>query len=116
MKDSHGLTIVEVVVAILILSVGLVALTTTAASVASMIGEGRRLTEAAALAAERTELLLAQPCPPVGSGASTRGPYAVAWQVVGAVGGRARAVTVTVARGTPRGTRTDTLRTVRACP
>jgi Tfp pilus assembly protein PilV len=116
MNGTRGLTIVEVLVAILILTVGLVALTTTAASVTRMIGEGRRLTEVAALAAERMELLQAQPCPPVGAGTAVQGPYAVRWQVVGAVGKRDRAIMVTVARATPRGTHTDTLRTVHTCP
>jgi prepilin-type N-terminal cleavage/methylation domain-containing protein len=116
MNGKRGFTIVEALVAILILSVGLVALTTVAASVTRMIGEGRRLTEAAALATDQMEVLRVRPCPPIGAGSLTRGPYAVAWEVDSAVGGRARAVTITVARATRRGTHADTLQTLDACP
>jgi Tfp pilus assembly protein PilV len=110
------MTIVEVLVAVLVLSVGLLALTGTAAAVSRMIDDGRRSTEAAALAAERIELLLASGCAYEETGSTTSGPFAVAWQVAAAAGGRTRILTVMVERTAQRGTRADTIRTVQSCP
>jgi prepilin-type N-terminal cleavage/methylation domain-containing protein len=116
MSDERGMTIVEVLVAVLVLSVGLLALTTAAAAVTRMVDEGKRSTEAAALAAERVELLLADGCPVLGGGSTARGSFTVGWEVVAAAGERARAITVVVERTTPRGTRADTVRTLHSCP
>ena len=116
MSDQRGMTIVEVLVAVLVLSVGLLALTTAAAAVTRMVDDGKRSTEAAALAGERVELLLANGCPVLGGGSTAKGPFTIGWEVAATAGARARAITVVVARTTPRGTRADTVRTLHSCP
>jgi prepilin-type N-terminal cleavage/methylation domain-containing protein len=62
MKREQGFTIVEVIVAILVLTVGLLALVTSAALVTRMIGRGQRSAVAAQYAQRRLEMLRASGC------------------------------------------------------
>ena len=116
MKGERGFTIVEVLVAIMILSVGIMGLVTTAGLVTRMIGQGQRYTEASALANERIELLRTSQCAAVGSGSETRGAYQINWRVVAVAGDKGRAIQVAVQSPTTRGPRTDTFETVQFCP
>src|SRR3989442_13457529 len=56
MKREAGFTIVEVIVAILVLTIGLLALVTSAALVTRMIGRGQRSAVAAQYAQRRLEM------------------------------------------------------------
>ncbi|MGH7672329.1 MAG: type IV pilus modification PilV family protein [Gemmatimonadales bacterium] len=90
-RGERGFTIVEVLIAIVVLTVGLLGLVTTAALVTRMIGQGQRSAVAATFAGQRLEILRAGACPPVAqraAGADTliRGGAAVAinqWQFTG---------------------------------
>ena len=113
MKNERGFTIVEVLVAVMILTVGLLGLVTTAALVTRMIGQGQRQTEAAALAADRFEQLRSVPCAALADGSSTQGGFTVAWRVAGAAD--SRDIDVIVTSPTPRGTRQDRFSTTRYC-
>jgi prepilin-type N-terminal cleavage/methylation domain-containing protein len=87
-RGERGFTIVEVLIAIVVLTVGLLGLVTTAALVTRMIGQGQRSAVASTFASQRLELLRTSACPPVAqrtAGADTliRGGAAVAineWQ------------------------------------
>ncbi len=57
-----GFTIIEIIIAILVLTVGLLGLVTTAAVVTRMIGRGQRSGAAAAFAARRLERLRPAAC------------------------------------------------------
>lgn len=116
MTSQRGFTIVEVLVAVMILSVGLMGLVTTAGLVTRMIAQGHRSTEAATLANERIELLRAQGCPAATSASETRGAYTVAWRVVAMPSPKGRAIQVSVRSPTGRSTRTDNFQTVHFCP
>jgi prepilin-type N-terminal cleavage/methylation domain-containing protein len=116
MRGERGFTIVEVLVAVLILTVGLMGLVTTAGLVTRMVGQGHRFTEASSLATERLEVLRAQGCPAVGSGSETRGAYTISWRILSEAGGKARRMFVSVQSPTTRGTRTDNVETVHFCP
>lgn len=116
MRSERGFTIVEILVAIMILSVGLMGLVTTAGLVTRMIGQGHRSTEASALGNERIEVLRAQGCPAAGSGTETRGAYTVSWRVVALAAPKGRGIMVSVQSPTTRGMRSDTFETVHYCP
>jgi type IV pilus modification protein PilV len=116
MKDERGFTIVEILVAVMILTVGLLGMVTTAGLVTRMIGQGQRFTQASALANERFEILRAQRCPATATGSETRGAFTISWRVVDAAGGKGRAITVSVVSPTTRGNRTDNFQTVQFCP
>src|SRR5438132_14161994 len=62
MKRGQGFTIVEVIVAILVLTIGLLALGTSAALVTRMIGRGQRSAVAAQYAQRRLEMLRVSGC------------------------------------------------------
>lgn len=90
-RGERGFTVVEVIIAIVVLTVGLLGLVTTAALVTRMIGQGQRSAVASTFAGQRLEILRAGACPPVAqrvNGADTlvRGGVAVAinqWQFTG---------------------------------
>ncbi len=115
MKREQGFTIVEVLVAVLILSVGLLALASTAALVTRMIGQGDRYTEAATLASRRLEILRSQTCPNMANGSQTVGRFQVSWTVASIASGKGVQVAITVVSPTVRGTRTDTFNNTMVC-
>jgi len=63
-KSEAGFTIVEVIIAIMVLTVGLLGLVTTAALVTRMIGRGQRSAVASTFAAQRMERLRIAACIP----------------------------------------------------
>jgi prepilin-type N-terminal cleavage/methylation domain-containing protein len=75
MRQERGFTIVEVIVAMLVLTVGLLGLVTSAALVTRMIGRGQRSAVAAAYAGRRLEMLRVSACvaQPSGSEVLLRG-------------------------------------------
>jgi len=116
MRSAWGLTIVEVLVAVLILNVGLLGLVATAGAVTRMIGQGRMTTVAAALAGEKLEALRSQGCPAPGSGSETRADVAVVWEIEVPPFPKARTLLVAVRWVTPSGPRADSITTVLYCP
>jgi prepilin-type N-terminal cleavage/methylation domain-containing protein len=62
MNQERGYTIVEVIVAMMVLTVGLLGLVTSSALVTRMIGRGQRSAVAASYAARRLEMLRATVC------------------------------------------------------
>ena len=70
----RGFTLLEVLVALVLLSIGILGVSTSAALVSRMVGDGSRLTLAATIATARLEQLRAIPCASATSGtAITRG-------------------------------------------
>lgn len=119
--NAKGFTVVEVIVAIMILSVGLLGLASSAALVSRMIGEGGNYNESATIATQRMEILRSQAvpgtrCADVAGGSARDGSYQVAWQVQQIANGnavRAR-VMVTVPRAS-QSARVDTFTTTIPC-
>jgi type IV pilus assembly protein PilV len=116
MTGERGFTIIEVMVAVMILTVGLLALVGTAGLVTRMIGQGQRYTVVSTLANERIETLRSAGCPAVGTGSETRGGYTINWQVSAGPGLSSRNIEVVVTSSTGRGSRVDTVQTVQVCP
>jgi prepilin-type N-terminal cleavage/methylation domain-containing protein len=121
-RSASGFTIVEVLVAIVILSIGLIALVGSSAMVTRMIGRGKVETRVAQAASQRIEMLrlAAYSTSPrctagtfANGGPVTSNGLTEAWTVP--VAGRVRNVRVLVTYRTVRGTRTDSLQTRIEC-
>lgn len=95
-----GFTLIEVLIAIGILSVGILALLQTAASITVMLRDGRLRTMASAMASSRIDNLrlaatsTTPTCAALTSGSASSLNFAETWTVTGA--GRSRTVTATV--------------------
>ena len=116
-RTESGFTLVEVLVAVVVLGVGITALVGSSAMVTRMIGRGQMETRAAQLASRRLENLrrVAYSTSPkcTSGGFANGGPLTSqgvteSWRITGAT---PRTVTVTVSYRTVRGTHTDALTT-----
>lgn len=121
-RSRFGFTLIEVLVAILVLSVGIIALVGTSAGVTRMIGRGRMETHAAQAASSRMEALrlaadaTSPRCSDQGfasGGPVSSGGMTEAWQVAPA--GTVRLIRVTVTYLTLRGPRAVVLETSLTC-
>ncbi len=121
-NGKAGFTIVEVLVAIVVLSIGVIALMGSNALTTRMIGQGRRTTMAMEVASRRLETLrmTASATSPACTGGAfaSGGPITTdgvseTWIVPGA--GTSRAVSAIVTYAKAGGTYTDTLQTVIWC-
>ena len=103
--SRKGFTIVELVVAIVILTVGLLGLASTAAVVTRQMGGGAQQTLAASLASSRFESMRARTCAGLAGGTQVTRGLTEVWTVATSTASRARVVTDTVkwmARGRQR--------------
>ena len=127
-RNERGFTVVEVLVAVMILGVGITALVGSAAMVTRMVGRGQSETRAAEAANRRLESLrlLAWSTTPrcTAGGFASGGPvttnsirerWIVSIAVVSSGGARVGTVTDTVTHRTARGTHTDILSTRIEC-
>jgi len=120
---SHGeagFTIVEVVVAMLIMTTGLLAIAAGSGSVFRMLGSGRRSTLAATIAQARLETLrrdanrTSPRCSALTAGTATPSPgITERWLIT--TSGSTRTLTEIVTERTPRGTSTDTVLAIIEC-
>jgi len=111
---TRGFTLVELVVAVLVLSVGVLALSGTAAAVTRMMGWGQRFGASAVAAQARLEALRAGGCAALGGGLDSTGHYRLRWSVTAA--GSLRTVALTVEYPDGRGLRSDLFEAVAWCP
>lgn len=107
------MTLVEVVLAVVILAVGLLAMVGTGAAVTALIAEGGWHQRTSTLAREQFEILYGRPCVGIGAGAVTRGALSAVWAVSGA--GSARRVVLTVTSPRRRGPRSDVFEALIPC-
>jgi type IV pilus modification protein PilV len=125
-KSTGGFTLIEVLVAITILSVGILALAGTAGTVNRLIAQGKRRTQSAQVAAQRFEILRRvanQTATRCTSASFANGTQSYAsgylkgvtetWTI--STSGTMRTITEIVSRPTTRGTRADTLQTKVSC-
>ena len=82
-KNQSGFTIIEIIIAIIVLTVGILGMVTTAAMVTRMIARGQRSAEASAFAARRLERERVASCTAQNNGSETlsRGGVVVATNV-----------------------------------
>ena len=121
-QRRSGFTLVEALVAVVVVGVGILALMSASSSVTRMIGRGKMETRAALAASQRMEVLrsAAGATSPrcANPGFSSGGPIMVGgvaekWEV--AASGKVRPVRVTVTYLTVRGLRTASLETRITC-
>ena len=120
MKREQGFTIVEVIVAIVVLTVGVLGLVTTAALVTRMIARGQRSAVAAIFAAQRLERLRRSACTVRTAGSDTlyRGAGRLAvnsWTFIDAGNSTYRVRLVTTYLTAQNRTRSDTMETAISC-
>lgn len=116
-SERAGFTLVELMVAMLVLAVGLLGLLGAAASTIRVVGEGDRTVAAAYHAASRIDRLTALGCDNVSDGADTvEAIYELTWTVAGDATSRVRPVMLTAKYlGTRGRVRVDTFETGIAC-
>jgi hypothetical protein len=108
-----GFTIVELLIATVILTVGVLALAATAGLVAAHVGDGGRLTGAAHAARSTLDSLRGVPCASLTAGSVSRGAVTLSWTVVR--DSLAADVAVTVRSPLERRTRSDAYRATIPC-
>ncbi len=115
--STRGFTLIELMVAVLVLTVGVIGLASTMSLTTNMIGRSQRYAEAAALAAEKMEILRTQDCDTMTSGSELNGDRQAVWRVTATAGGEARLIMVRVRFGTHRSTgwRVDAFTTIVSC-
>jgi prepilin-type N-terminal cleavage/methylation domain-containing protein len=114
----RGVTMVELMVALMIVSVGLLALASSATLVTRLMGGGATQTRAAALAYTNLEKLRSVSCANAVAGADTVRGIVSTWTVQSIVASsttRGLSVNLTVKYPTSKGPRTQTYKTIVPC-
>jgi prepilin-type N-terminal cleavage/methylation domain-containing protein len=104
-RNHRGFTLVELVVAILVITIGVIGLASTAGAVTRQMGGGRRMLIASSVARARLEWFAAQNCTTVTTGSATTRGIAETWTVT--QGARSVSVQLSVTYATPRGNRSQ---------
>lgn len=113
-NNERGFSLVEVIAAMVILTVGVLGLAASAAAVGRLTTEGARMSGAANAASSRFEQLRAMTCTAMADGSGTHpGGYSLAWRVVAS--GSLRTITLTVSYSNGRQTRSTVYVSERSC-
>ena len=111
--SERGFSLIELIVAILILTVGILGLAATAGQVTKMVAWGGRYGSSAVVASSQLEQLRATPCVSLANGTATKGIYSLSWTITAS--GTLRTMTLTVSYPNGRSTRSDVYETERVC-
>jgi prepilin-type N-terminal cleavage/methylation domain-containing protein len=115
-KSNNGFTIIEVLIAITMLSIGLLGMLGATAATIRVVGESDRMVTAAYQATQRLERLEALGCDAAASGTDTQQSIDLAWTVGGTATDWTRAVTLTATYPMSRGrVRVDTFEKALQC-
>jgi prepilin-type N-terminal cleavage/methylation domain-containing protein len=117
MKNTErGFSLIEVLIAMVILTIGVIGLAATSRAITQMSGSGIRSAESAALANARLDVLRATDCAALTSGSETVGAYTLAWRVrTHATYSQLREVELVVRYNEPGSTRTALYETQISC-
>ncbi len=114
-NNQRGFTIVELLIAITVLTVGLLSFLGASALITRMLARGDRTTTATFYAQERLERLQGQPCGTMANGNEMRGGgYRVTWTLTPSPGSQRARILVQYTAG-PGRARVDTLETSVLC-
>jgi prepilin-type N-terminal cleavage/methylation domain-containing protein len=111
MKNRKGFTITEIVLAMTIFLIGVLAFVGTSAATARMLTRGNRATKASFYAQEQLEMLASKHCPNLSAGTATSagGVYSHAWTITDALSGNSKRIRLITTYSPRRGfTRADT--------
>ncbi len=111
---ERGSTIIEAVFAVTLLSVGFLAVASSAAWMTRMVGQGRRSGRVAALAQTKLESLWADACAGPASGDSSVGALVLSWRVTR--DGPLVRLQATLSSPALSGAAVDTFLAARSCP
>ncbi|HUL03143.1 MAG TPA: prepilin-type N-terminal cleavage/methylation domain-containing protein [Gemmatimonadales bacterium] len=119
-RHPRGFTLLEVVIALVVLEVGVLGLLATAATATRLIGRARRATRVTTLAAARLERLRTTVCASRTAGSEVRGSAdapldSIAWRFVDAGSGHWRIVLRMSSPTERHGWRADSLETEVSC-
>jgi len=116
-RSEQGFTIIEILLAVVVLSVGVMALVGSSALATRMIGRGNKSSEVAQVALARAELLRAYAAQSAGcangniktDSNTTQTGIGEKWEMLTAAGSPTRDVRLSFSYRVPRGTRADTM-------
>jgi len=112
-RTRAGFTLVELMVAMMMFTVGLLALASTSAVVVSQMGDAGRMGVAASVAQTRIERLRSGACTTALSGTNTGRGVSESWTVTPMV--RSARIDVTITYATRRGLRSQSYRSMMRC-
>ena len=112
-RARRGFTLVEVIVAVMVFSFGVLSLAAGAALSVRLVGGGARQTIAASVAQRHFEQMRGASCTSLASGADTLRGVVSVWTVTTVT--RGRAVKLAITYNTHNGSRTRTYRTIFPC-
>lgn len=113
--QARGFTLIELVVAVTVLAVGVLAVTASAVPLARLVRRGGMQTASAAVAGAEIEVLRAAGCAgPAAGTVASGGGFRLTWSV--RAGGRLRDVTVVATYPWGPGSHRDIYETAVACP
>ena len=113
-RTRRGFTVIELVVTIVVLTVGLLAMAANSAVIGRQMRGARVMTEAASTAQSRFELLRGIPCTTLTGGSASAGEVTEVWTATNAT--RTVEVTDTVKYTTRYGVQAHAYRTSIPCP
>lgn len=116
-RSEQGFTIIEIMLAIVVLTIGVMALVSSSALATRMVGRGAKSSQVTQVAMARAELLrayAAQTSPgctnaKIKSDTATTNGVGEKWEVLGAAGDFTRDVRMIFTYRVPRGTHVDTM-------
>ena len=113
-RARQGFTVIEMIIAIMVMSIGIMGLAGTARYVAMQMGNGRTQTIAATFATKVADSLSARRCAAIASGSQTKRGVTITWTVADST--RTKWVTEQVQYKTKSGAKTVNYLTVIQCP
>jgi prepilin-type N-terminal cleavage/methylation domain-containing protein len=115
-QNRSGFTIIEVIIAITMLAIGLLAMLGATAATIRVLGEGDRMVTAAYQATGQLEQLEALGCDAASGGSDTQQNVNLTWTVAGDSTSRTRAILLTASYPMGRGrTKVDTFEKALQC-
>jgi prepilin-type N-terminal cleavage/methylation domain-containing protein len=112
--NERGFSLVEVIAAMVILTIGVVGLAASTAAITRLTGQGGLTANSAAVAASRFDVLRATPCASLAGGTATTGKFSETWTVT-TPSTYARNVIDNVTYTASRRTRTSVFSTILSC-